>query len=103
MKTRTSSLIWLTSFAAVVVLYAFATAPAWILMRDSDSVFAKIAQRMYSPVYLARQHSELVDGFYQQQWDYWFPILGCDSTSQRSIMHRSALSVRKTKQLSTEL
>jgi hypothetical protein len=76
MKTRRPSVIWITSFAVCLALYIFTATPAWILMRNSDSILATVAQQIYSPVYFARQHSRLVDGFCQQQWDYWFPILG---------------------------
>jgi hypothetical protein len=58
------------------VLYVLTTAPAWILMRTSDSIFAKTAQWVYSPMYFMHQHSDFVHKFFQRQWDFWFPILG---------------------------
>jgi len=76
MKTRTSLFVWSASLAVGLFVYVFTTAPAWVLMRHSDSILAKAAQGLYSPMDLIRQHSELADGFFQQQWDFWFPILG---------------------------
>jgi hypothetical protein len=76
MKTRTSWFGWSASLVVSLFTYVFSTAPAWILMRNSDSMLSTVAQGLYSPMYFLRQHSELADGFFQQQWDFWFPILG---------------------------
>jgi membrane glycosyltransferase len=76
MKTRTSLVVWSASLVVGLIVYVFTTAPAWVLMRNSNSILATVAEGLYSPMYFLRQHSELADRFFQQQWDFWFPILG---------------------------
>ena len=76
MKSRTSLFVWTASIVAGLLVYVFTAAPVWVLMRNSDSVLAKVAQRIYSPMDYLQQHSEPANVFFQQQWHYWVTILG---------------------------
>ena len=75
MKLPIFVVVWFTSFIVGFGLYIFTAAPAWVLMSTSDSFLAHVAQRIYSPILLAKQHSEIVDVFCQEQWAFWLPIL----------------------------
>lgn len=74
--TWSSRIVWAAAFVVALILYVLTTAPAWILMRNSDSLLAVAAQRFYSPMHHLCQRSEFADSFFLGQWQFWFPILG---------------------------
>ena len=63
-------------FAMCLGFYIFAAVPALILTRHSHGVIAMTTVRIYTPVFVAREHSQLVNGFFDVQWEFWFPKLG---------------------------
>jgi hypothetical protein len=75
-KTRKLSVIALTSFAMCLAFYIFAAMPALILTRHSHGAVAMTTVRIYTPVFAARAHSQLVEWFFRVQWEFWSPILG---------------------------